>query len=99
MREDERTVDGVLLLFFEVEDEWVKKLDSLAIGDLPMVLFALEEDVDRLFLLFFESEMWSKKEPKATAICFLESSNIKTIKKNIFERKKMEKKIYFIIVQ
>jgi hypothetical protein len=57
MREDERTVDGVLLLFFEVEDEWVKKLDSLAIGDLPMVLFALEEDVDRLFLLFFESEM------------------------------------------
>ena len=66
IREEERTVDGVLLLFFDVEDEWVKKLDSLAIGDLPIVLFVLEEDaeeedvaldVDRLLLLFFESEM------------------------------------------
>ena len=67
IREDERTVDGVLLLFFDVEDECVKKLESLAIGDLPIVLFVLEEDaeeeedvalgVERLFLLFFESEM------------------------------------------
>ena len=67
IREEERTVDGVLLLlFFDVEDECVKKLDSLAMGDFPIVLFVLEEDVeeedvaldvDRLLLLFFESEM------------------------------------------
>ena len=67
IREEERTVDGVLLLlFFDVEDECVKKLESLAIGDLPIVLFVLEVDVeeddvaldvDRLLLLFFESEM------------------------------------------